>query len=139
MFSLRKSMFLIKKCEKPVIGTWLPNVLLRGDPPMVMAPPSPPLGWGGVGIGFMLQASALESSLLGPPRGWDCEDCLFHFILLTKKSHGAYHMDCILHCNAAFSCTALLQTPTQHCLARLSDGFPLNSLRKSKNLTAWPT
>ena len=85
----------------------------RGDPPMVMVPPSPPVGGGGGGIGFMLQASALESSLLGPPRDWDCEDCLFHFTLLTKKSHGAYHMDCILHCNAAFSCTALLQTPTQ--------------------------
>ena len=28
MFALSKYMFLIKKYEKPVIGTWLPNVLL---------------------------------------------------------------------------------------------------------------
>ena len=50
---------------------------------------------------------------------------MFHFTLLIKKSHGAYHMDCILHCNAAFGCTATPRACPRELLGALLAGRDL--------------
>jgi len=100
---------------------------------------SPPPLWGGVGVGngVILQVSVLGSWFLHPLCALWVWGWVVPILSTGKEKQWRIPMHSNLHHNVAPDCTALLQTPTLQCQARVPAAFPLISLRKLRNLSVW--